>query len=181
MVNHQSTYSSHKHGYASDGITVRLKEARSIDKKKYLSIVIDKEKEMLDNVVNNLQDKSYNNVDFPDCAILTPYVLVSLPRNGRIEYSGDFPSSWNDETRLTNINEYKIKGSFLTRMDILHYDEAPFDVNLSMNSQLLDSCNPEKTLDEISRQVEIISSRIPLVKPIIDSMNNAHNKMSYVA
>jgi len=188
MVLHRSGYHSHKHGYAMDGIDVYLVAARVIDKNKYLESVRAKEEKLI-----NLLERSgeqteeritnlYHNIQFPDCIIVTPYIKVSLPREGTLGLHNE-ADPWT--TRMEMINyANNLGGSILNFRNINTYHESPFGIHLDLNYVKLSEEQGSSLMPEIKRirklqdqQVEAVVSSIENAQEVIDRLNAVHNRV----
>lgn len=179
MILHSSNYHSHKHGYAADGIDVFVQQARVMSRDRYLELMREKENKILQDMecLAETKDKvgdKYQRLTFPDCVILTPYMLVSLPRGGRLDLRRRELDTWKQDTTL----EISHSGSST-------YDESPFAVHITLNAQYLEIKNAErltmikdKVPEQINRELNAVASNMELAEKFIARINAVHNKIS---
>ena len=184
MVSHGSRHHSHKYSYGCDGIDVWVESARVIDSNRYLELIRKRE----DNLVQAMADlaeyedrrrisREYDQLKIPACLIITPYLLVSLPRGGRLHLHTHQPDSWTSHTPL----EQK-SGSILHYGDTDTYKESPFSLKISINAQNLEGKSYEsvqasghEAVTKIGQQLSAVDSVMPIAQDFITRMNSAHN------
>ncbi len=179
MVLHGSNYHSHKYGYAADGIDVFIQQARVMGRDRYLELMRKKENKILQDMESlaetkdNVNDR-YQRLTFPDCVILTPYMFVSLPRRGRLDFHRHELDAWKQDTTL----KISYSGSST-------YDESPFAMHITLNAQYLKIKDAEKlimtkdkVLEHISKELSAVKSNMELAEKFIARINEVHNKVS---
>jgi len=185
MVSHGSNYHSHKYGYAADGTDVYVLEARVMDKEKYLGLVR-KEEDKLIGLIGDMEraSEAYGRLKIPDCVIVTPYLMVSLPRSGRLHLRRDEPDSWTQDTIMGLNYRGTTRGSILEHNTIIACIESPFDVNVVINAKSLQGANEEglkssgeELLAKVTEQLSAVTSSMPLAQKFIDRMNATHNNV----
>ncbi|MBI2043988.1 hypothetical protein HYT24_01340, partial [Candidatus Pacearchaeota archaeon] len=177
MVSHATRYHSHKHGYGSDGIDVWVDAARVMDRERYLELLRLKEQETNEKM-DSLRGKDKRDLDraypqdirFADCVILTPYIMVNLPRTRKLFLSDS--TSWTQRTRFR-------REDMFSYCDVNTYEESPFKVNVTLNSQnsvTLDEAS--KATERINRELGVVNSNVALANDVIGRLNNLHNELS---
>ena len=185
MVSHGNGYRSHKYGYACDGIDVWVRDARVMDRSRYLGLVREKEDAIFQEVESlaglNGEDleRAYRRIDFSDSVIMTPYLMVSMPRNGSL---GRETESWTKEMRLGgdgsgNVLSYG-RGSTMNT-----YRESPYAVHVTLNTNRFSATEESElrsksadTLGELALQLNAVNANMSLAQKIVDRGNAAHNK-----
>ncbi len=190
MISHESGYHSHKYGYASDGIDVWVQEARVMDRNRYLGLVREREDALIQAMkqAGKTRDRGdmdgiYRDLKIPDCAIVTQYLKVSLPRSGRLHLHRDEPDSWTETTRMGSNYSGSTKGSILYHLDVNTSEESPFVINVTLNARELLDANGERLkssgdrlVAKVSEQLSAVTSSMHIAQGFIDRMNAAHNK-----
>ncbi len=178
MILHSSNYHSHKYGYAVDGIDVFVQQARVMGRDRYLELMREKENKILQDMESLAETKDnfntrYQRLTFPDCVILTPYMLVSLPRSGR-DLHRDELAPWKQDTTLK-----------ISYNNPSTYHESPFAVYITLNAQYLEIKDVErltivkdKVLEQINGGIRAVESNMNLAKNFIAGINAVHNKIS---
>jgi hypothetical protein len=127
-------YPSHKPG----GIDIWVSEARVMNKESYLELIRMNETKMLGAIssLGKLEPKdipsAYQQLRFPDCVIVTPYLTVSFPRNGVFGYVHRGVMEWSTESPPfkhragESIMDYG-ESNFYSRKD-------PFGIYVTLNS-----------------------------------------------
>ncbi|MBU1198274.1 MAG: hypothetical protein KKF46_05135 [Nanoarchaeota archaeon] len=191
MVLHRSGYHSHKYGYAADGIDVWVQEARVMDRERYLEIIREKEDKIINRVegIENVGERrdvgeSYERLTFPDCVILTPNIMVGLPRSGRLHLHRDELDSWIKSTRLSINYSGSTKGSILYHQDMDTYDESPFGVSVKLNAKVLNASDVKEfdskrqyLIERISKELIAVNSNMALAEEYVARLNAIHNKI----
>ncbi len=176
MISHSSGY--RRHGYGVDGIDVNVEGARAMNREHYLQLMRQKEdniyQDMIDrapNVIKHLQISTP--LEFPDCVIITPYLMFSFPRPGRIGYSGF--EGWDAHTRFgKEMMRYK---------EFSQYLEAPFGARIRINAvdladlaDVADDFSQAKEIYKsiISKQLDVIDSEMEKINQLVDKLREMH-------
>ena len=186
MIGHDSGYHSHKYGYAADGIDVWLAEARVMNKDMYLDLVRKKEDKNIQTMENikreDMRDLPdiYSRLRIPDCTIITPHLMVSLPRRGILHWHRREPDSWTKHTAFASQNGSN--GSILNYREADTYQESPYAVNITLNSHDLRAENEanlksvsDALIEKITEQLSAINFYMPLAEESISRINAVHN------
>jgi len=185
MVRHGSSYHSHKYGYASDGIDVYLTEARIMDRDRYLGLVRAKEDMILQDIrarMSGVEERHLSEayqrvtlVTLPDCLILTPNMLVSLPRSGRLEYHRDRNSWTNTERFQENV---------LRLYSAETNTESPYGVQVILNAKNQFVPNTESLssgvdahLTQLKKELDAVVKHMPLADAFNARLNELHNEV----
>ena len=191
MISHGSGYHSHKFGYAADGTDVWVKDAKTIDRSTYLDRInnaFDKTPSDLAEL-GKLKDRetirdAYKRVLIPKLLIMTPYIIVSLPQNGRLNFGTHQPDSWTDQTELSINYEGNNAGSILHSDEIDTMEESPYTINLKLNShtyKVSDTntlCNnSQKLMEEISMHLAAVNRNSHFVDGYLVELNEIHNEV----
>ncbi len=169
---------------------VFISAARVMDRNRYLELVRGREDALIQAMeqVGETGEsrgtyKVYRDLKVPDCAIVTPYLKVSLPRGGRLHLFRDESDSWTEETRMESHYSESTKGSILYHLDVNTSEESPFAINVTLNAKDLLDANVEclkssgdKLVVKVSEQLSAVTSSIHIAQEFIDRMNAAHNK-----
>jgi hypothetical protein len=183
MVSHWSGYHSHKHGYVADGIDAGVLEARVMDRNRYLELIRENEDKLLQSIKDLGQitepenfHKAYSKLTFPDCVILTPYMMVSLPRVGRLHLHRDEPDSWKQNTRLGSNYDGSTRGSILNHFYIDTSNESPYNISVKLNAQDLRTANAGYEVSErINEELDAVTSNMAIAEEFISKINKIHN------
>ncbi len=193
MIDHDSSYHSHKHGYAADGIDVYVQDARVMDRNRYLELVREEEDKLVRAIgqvgeVGNM-DCKYNNYELlkiPDVVIVTPYLMVSLPRKGRLHLHRDEPDSWTEQTYLKSNYSGSTMGSILHHNEVELSEEFPYQVYITINARKLQEqwkegleYSGKHLIDKISEQLFAITSSMPIAERFLGMLNGVHNKVCF--
>ncbi len=183
MLVHDSSYHSHKHGYACDGIDVYVLEARVMKRDTYLELIREREDQLVQAIENEAMvlgrrrpEPYTKNLSIPDCTIITPNLFVSIPRNGTWHRSRDESDSWTPHTKI----ETRFREIF---SEIDTHQRSPFQTYLTFNSEKIRGTPQElRTSGELffgrlAEQFSAINSSLPTVQPTIDRLNHAHNML----
>ena len=177
MVSHDSGYHSHKYGYASDGIDVWIDRARVMNRERYLELLRNAEEGIIQNIkdLDKIEDKqrisgAYEKLLFPDRMIMTPHILVSLPRYGYLHLHREEPDSW---TRMTSL-----EGGILHYSELRIHDESPFGINIKLNAKTQRTISEAKeTLKKMDEEVDAVKSNMAIAETFISRINEVHNKI----
>jgi hypothetical protein len=184
MISHNERYHSHKYGYASDGIDVWVEKARVMDKGRYLY-------NMRENEANILKDldifrakaesngrssssswEAYNNLPKPDCVIITPNMVVSLPR--RISFK-----EWNENTDLSDTHDSSNNGGISNYNELHMSANSPFGVYVKLCPQSINLMTDDIIVfDTINAQLDQVQPRLSNVDDFIAKLNYIHNQTS---
>ncbi|MBN1377097.1 hypothetical protein JW949_02045 [Candidatus Woesearchaeota archaeon] len=176
MVLKGNCYRAHKYGYYGKYVTkFSARAARVMDKKKYLGIIRDKEKKIL----NKLEE--YYNI--PDCVILTPYIMVSVPRGGLLNISGTL-NNLNSWTKTSRLEPYYGRGSILRSRKVNIYTESPFGVNAYLNTQFFNASNTQTfekksqdIMERTEKELSVVKSNLDLISEYVERLNKTHNNL----
>lgn len=193
-VFHGKRHNSHKYGYGGDGMDIWVQAARVMDRKRYLELIRDKEDKILNQIecIGDISEKddiydSYDKLTFPDCVILTPNILVSLPRGGifNIEdnYDTNKPEFWTQKTKLSIKYGDYTKGSILNQGDVKPFKESPYEISVKLNAQVLNfpdgkgfGSMSQELLERITKEIAAVNSNMKSAKEFVAKMNAIHNK-----
>jgi len=189
MVSHDSTYHSHKYGYAADGIDVWVCAARVMNRKRYLELVKKNETDLLGSIgaLEGLSHQqisaSYSRLKFPDCVIMTPYLLVSFPRGGRLSNLEHNQTDWRQSTSLEHSWNGTSNGSILTYRELRNDVESPFNIYVTLNSlsfkgktQSSLESKSASLINQFKKELDALYKATEKGQLSIESINNAHNK-----
>ncbi len=190
MISHGERYHSHKYGYACDGIDVWVDSGRVMDRERYLELVRMNETKLLE-AISSLEKSEqgnihahtdfyseYNRLKFPKCAIITPNVLVSFPRRGRLSGTSSGTSEWSSsQTHFNgNVIEYgEFEGA---------HRESPFNFYVTLNSQVFPPAKTadviaskgEGTISQVRNELDTICAYVAQEPNFIQTINAVHNK-----
>jgi hypothetical protein len=148
LVDHSVSYASHKHGYASDGVNVRIVESRVMDREKYVGLVRqmqDAAHERLERLALELEkvvpkDKHYDWVKeayeklvLPDCLVMTGALYVSFPRPGKLITGIDTVDAWKDDTQLGSRETFGRQACVLQYSCLESYGDDQIGVKIAQN------------------------------------------------
>ena len=184
MVSHDSNYHSHKYGYACDGIDVSVAAARVMNRDRYLELIRDRETKIIEAIeslgnakIRGEVERAYQKSDFPDCIIMTPYIMINLPRKGVLDMHGSGQGSWNQRTSLGH-NTRMSRGGILAYYEIDTSCESPFGVVIKLNAQTLETARDcDEGLARIAKEVGIVNSNRSAAEDFISRLNEAHNNV----
>jgi hypothetical protein len=163
---------------------VWLHEARVMDSERYLELIRAKEDELIhamsqlgerSAVERRSIDEAYRKLELPDCVVLTPHMMVSLPRSGRLKLHRDEPDSWTVDTGLAPISSDPRERSILYYNDVSSYKESPFGMKIALNSYGGD--DPITALGRMNDEVEAIYSNTPVARGFLERINSVHNEL----
>lgn len=184
MICHSTRYHSHKFGYGADGIDVNVEIARVMDRNRYLELIREKEDKLIQAIeqmgeTRSRRDisESYKQIKIPDGVIVTPYMIISLPRRGRLHSDTDRPDSWTLNTRLDGKEGFQEHyGSILHHRVPSTYNESPFKVSVTLNAHNLENVDAgDKLLERIGAELNAVKSNIAIADSFVAKMNAAHN------
>lgn len=189
MVSHGERYHSHKYGYACDGIDVWVDSGRVMDRERYLELVRMNETKLLEdisslekfeqgNILHARLSSAYNSLKFPKCAIVTPNVLVSFPRRGRLSGTSSGTSEWSSSQTHFNWNVVEY-GEFEDS-----HRESPFNFYVTLNSQVFPAAKTadiitskgEDIVNQVKKELEAICACVNQEPNFIQTINAIHNK-----
>jgi hypothetical protein len=189
MISHGERYHSHKHGYACDGIDVWVDSGRVMDRERYLELVRMNETKLLE-AISSLEKfeqgnihahtdfySEYNRLKFPKCAIITPNVLVSFPRGGRLSGTNSGTSEWSsNQTHFNgNVIEYgEFEGA---------HRESPFNFYITLNSHAFHAAAAGQMVArggaiiyQAKNEFDAVCASIAQESNFIQTINAIHNK-----
>ena len=184
MVDHYSQYHSHKHGYACDGSDIFLTEARVMSREKYLELIRKDEEEFLEYISKEENDlrKVYSDsevrymssspVRIPDVTIITPNLMASLPRLGKLNLD-ERKQGWTIETDLSGGTSYR---------DIESTNESPFSISVKYNIKSITAKDGKQldmevksSLSPLTKELDAFRSVMPRIENYLGRINSAHN------
>jgi hypothetical protein len=195
MILHDSGYHSHKYGYAADGMDVWVSKANVMGREDYLTLArsqeqkaIDKLEALVENIEKIEDHERATNIyterlkNSPDCTILTPNMLVSLPRRGTLDPFCREPDSWTMQTQLEQHWNGSGHGGILHYRDISTYDEGQFAVNIVMNSREMRTATKEslsvaqtRILQAQSKELNAVLTTMDAIARYVGRLNRVHN------
>ncbi|MDP1694766.1 MAG: hypothetical protein Q8L34_04465 [Candidatus Woesearchaeota archaeon] len=187
-----------------DGMRVNLEHAAIMDREAYLDYLRRKEEKILTNLAQrerrlrsadahfsaglmnsiprSIPRDLYDSEVLPDCVIMTPYLSVSLPRAGTLDRQESH--FWTPQTPLKPQHNNSTTGSVLHQPHVDTYQESPFGVHVTFNTQRFHGVFPESLqsagedlVDRINQQRSAVASSMHLVLPLLDRLNALHNSM----
>lgn len=184
MISHGSSYHSHKGGYGMDGTDVWVREARVMDRERYLGLLREREDALLKEMEFQLRSgrgnlsHRYTQVKFPDCVILTPYMMVTLPRRGMLDSFG--PEHWTTRTQLGAI--YPLSADILHHGEVNSFSESPFAVEVKLNAQNVGPISSDgKELvgipETLAHELRAVTNNLDLANQFIAKMNALHDRL----
>lgn len=194
MVNHNSWYHSHKHGYVADGTSVAPTAGRVMSRDKFLELIEDTEdaifadmerefgrlKENDSRVPESLrvygEHGDRGSIVLPDAFVLTPNIFVSFIRGGEPNMSR-VSNRWNRKTELAT-NPY-------VKFDLPDSCERDqFSMNVIINSQRISAkdarsyrAEQRRISEETSKELEKIEVTVQAMEPMIAKLNGLHNEL----
>ncbi len=191
MIGHSTSYHSHKFGYAADGSDVWLGVARVMKRKTYLEMMRTKEDELIESLTQNglraaeriYEDKTYTfangrSVEIPDVWVITPNIMLTFPREGRLDYH-DRDQSWRADSDLNrrNLPEY---------FGIKMYDESPFTYSLVINRKVINGRTRQdfgrqttKSLNRLGDELAGVATTLPRIQLFLKSINTLHDQICH--
>ncbi len=171
MIDHSSSYHSHKYGYACDGEDVFMTDTRVMNLSEYLDLMRMKELRSREEIGTKDSD-GYAVSSVPAVAVLTPHALISFPFEVHFDRDRE-RSKWNNGTPLEgNIFDFRRINS--------SSDESIYGFYLTLNGMTFGSSKPEdfeKNYSDHLNQLELLKgSFTPLVKSVVDELNALHNE-----
>ncbi len=165
--------------------------ARVMDRKRYLEIIRDKEGKIIEQIesIGNAYRRrhgpdSYERLTFPDCVILTHYMIVSFPRFGKLDPDRIEPDSWAEGSMLLQKDIGSTKGSILDHERDNTSAQSPYGANITLNAQFFQAAYA-KTFDDrclgmserISKELSAVRSNMDMAEEFAANINMIHNRV----
>ncbi len=176
IVIHKSGYlrnPGYGYSYAPGGIGEWVKEARLMEKNRYLKLIREIEDEQVSAI------KGSEELVFPDISIFTSLLKVTAPRKGKFYNK---KQAWDEKTKLKqSYNLPGQEGIELARGEgVLLSDDALFDVFVEINPGILPGPSQEnfkskksEIFKKLNKQLNIVYSNMP--EEFIEKINNSYN------
>lgn len=170
---------------------------RAIKKDKYREYMLEKENEMLQTRTDLVEEFGrkgiqdlvghYDRLSIPDCVLITPYLMISFPRAGRMtNHEIDRPISWRKKTEFNAHTGTGQSGVVLYFDKPSVYMESPFAVGVTINTaefalkEIEEGAMIKKTQEywkEVSEQLSLLSQSIDHATWYVEQLNNVHNAL----
>ena len=194
MLNHFSGYHSHKYGYACDGIDVVPSVGRVMEKEKFLELMAQCERGILEKMKATFEElgrgdrrtpetiRVYGNdcnagyVRLPDAFVLTSNTFMSFIRRGEPHIDRDYRNNWTSGTNLYS--------SLISPEQMNGYEESPFGFYVRINSRDIFGKDANTLMEEQEKLTEDIKNDLreaavsaKQVAPVIQKLNDLHNTL----
>lgn len=189
LVGHSSGYHSHKYGYACDGIDVWLAAGRTMKKDKFFEFMRRREDAVVEELGKYPESTkqayaqsgcqhSGQRFRLPNLGVLTPSLLVHLPRPAVIDHHNP-DKLW---TSRTEFSVSELSNDFLDSNRVSYYQKSPFGISVVFNYLSADLTDPEKVsgtvlgyLDCQKANINALSMNLGSMREYIDRLNGVHN------
>lgn len=167
--------------------------ARVIDRKRYLRAMRKKEERIYAELEtlegcsdgedvhsrNHRLQSAYSRIKLPDCAIVTPHLVVSFPRSGVLKFHRDAPESWRTTSTMAGsvLNYSSGSGDGFTSK------ASPYEAQVKINAYSWKFQEPSyfqkahsPVLKRIGEELEVVSSTKGLFD-FIGRLNHLHDRV----
>ena len=160
---------------------------RVISRSRYMEMMEKKEDKMLQNFLDMNEPFSkvsttmkpeniYTSLMLPDAVFMTPYLMISFPRAGRMDFKE--PNVWRKNTELKVNTTYS---SILNFDKPSVYRSSPFAVSITVNAADLNGKNSDEEafeyLEKVKEQLKVLEPAVGLAKEYVNQFNELHNSL----